>query len=83
MDGLAVSMSPSPFKPISIRAHLRSGRTSVLSTRVVSRSSCEFQAQPILHQCFGEVYTNLDWIVESHTALDLSKVLARFTTHRT
>ncbi|GAA5509403.1 Uma2 family endonuclease [Novipirellula caenicola] len=54
IDGVAVSMSPSPFGP---------------HERVVSRLSFEILSQLKLRHCSCEVYTNLDWIVDNHTVI--------------
>lgn len=52
IDGLAISMSPSPF------GH---------HERIVTRLAFELRLQIRDKQCLCELYTNLDWIVSDNT----------------
>ena len=54
IDGVAISMGPSPFGP---------------HERVISRLSRMIGNQIDQHQCPCEVYTNLDWIIGDDTVI--------------
>lgn len=54
IDGVAISMGPSPFGP---------------HERVVSRLSRMIGNQIDEHECPCEVYTNLDWIISNDTVI--------------
>ena len=54
IDGVAISMTPSPFGP---------------HERIISRLSLAVQSQIRDHECRCEVYTNLDWIISDDTVI--------------
>ncbi|WP_160168378.1 Uma2 family endonuclease [Novipirellula maiorica] len=54
IDGVAVSMSPSPFGP---------------HERVVTELSRQIANQIIEKRCQCRAYANLDWIVDNHTVI--------------